>query len=434
MKENISMSVAEINQIEILEKLLRKEIKQKRASQILGLSVRQIQRKLHRYKLHGTKSLAHKSRGRVSNNKVKQVVLDQAINLIKAKYVDFAPTLACEKLSENHQLKLSVERLRQEMAKVGLWKVHTRKRASYHGLRERRACSGELIQIDGSPHDWFEGRAPRCNLSAIIDDATGRIMLSFSKVETAKDYFKLLKQYFKKYGLPLAIYSDRHSIFKVSTPSNLDYKLPIKDKENSEHIGLTQFGRAMKELGIELIFANSPQAKGRVERLNQTLQDRLVKELRLKNISSIDEANAFCEEFCKGFDLRFTEEPRSGVNMHRKINKRIDLESILCLKEQRILSKNLTLQYENKIYQIKTDKANCSYRLRRSTVTVCDLCDENIVIKDHQGNKLDYYTLKKLVKNKATSSKELNAELDLLINNKTQKKAQYPWERQLSLT
>lgn len=427
MKENISMSNKEINQVEIFEKLLRKEIKQAKASQILDLSVRQIQRKISKYKLDGAKSLIHQARGRVSNNKLSQDKLDLAINLIKKNYFDFAPTMAHEKLLECHQLKLSVERLRQEMTRVGLWRAHVRKKAQIHQLRERRACFGELLQIDGSPHDWFEGRASKCNLNVAIDDATGRIWLNFSKVETGKDYFTLLKQYFEEFGLPLAIYSDKHSIFRVNTPSNLDHKKPIKDKEDLEQTGLTQFGRAMKELGIELIFANSPQAKGRVERVNQTLQDRLVKEMRLKKISSIAEANEFCKEFTKDFNSRFGVEPRSRVDMHRKLDEKTNLNLILCFKEHRILSKNLTLQYENQIYQIGVDKKTNSFRLRRSTVTIFDHCDSSITIQDRRGNLLEYTTIKKLPKTNSTSSKELNAAIDQALENQ-QRKAQYPWE------
>jgi len=435
MKENITMSTQEIGQVEIFEKLLRKEIKQHEAGKILGLSVRQVQRKIRCYKVHGAKSLVHQARGRVSNNKISQERLDLAIELIRQNYFGFAPTLACEKLLERHQLKLSVERLRQEMTRVGLWKAHVRKKAQTHQLRERRACFGELVQVDGSPHDWFEDRAPRCNLNAIIDDATGKICAALSKAETTKDYFVLFRQYFEEYGLPVAIYSDRHSIFKVNKPRNLDHKKPIRDKEELENMGLTQFSRAMKELGIELIFANTPQAKGRIERLNQTLQDRLVKEMRLRKISSISEANEYCKEFSLDFNSRFSIEPKSGVDMHRQLSQDINLDDILCIKEHRILSKNLSFQYESKIYQIRVDKKASSFRLRKSTVTVLDHCDGSITVKDQRGNLLEYSTIEKLPRAKSTSSKELNTELDQVLRKK---RVQYPWEavsagRQLSL-
>ena len=301
MKGYLIMKESELLKIEVLEKLARKEIKQKIGAKILGISIRQIRRTLKKYKLEGSKGLIHKSRGKVSNNKIPQEKLDEAIKIIKNKYFDFGPLLAHEKLEEDHQFKLSLSTIRNQMIDTGIWKSKTRKKAHVHQLRERRACFGELIQLDGSPHDWFEGRGPKCNLNVAIDDASSISFYKFSKTETTQDYFKLLEEYINMYGIPLAIYADKHSIFRVNTPTKLDLKKPTKN----ENEGLTQFGRAMKELGIELIFANTAQAKGRVERINETLQDRLVKEMRLENISSIEEANIFLPKFMKKFNKKF---------------------------------------------------------------------------------------------------------------------------------
>ncbi len=203
-----------------------------------------------------------------------------------------------------------------------------------------------MIQLDGSPHDWFEGRAPKCNLNVAVDDATNTFSVKFSKSETTQDYFKLLDEYINQYGLPLAIYADKHSIFRVNTPSNLDLRKPGK---HDKYEGLTQFGRACKELGIELIFANTAQAKGRVEKVNFTFQDRLIKEMRLEGISSIADANNFAPKYMKKFNKMFSKPPKSGVDMHKKLNKDIDLSNILCIKEARILSKksNLSIQQYN---------------------------------------------------------------------------------------
>jgi len=193
MKGDIVMSDKEINQVEIFEKLKRREIRQKKVSEILSLSVRQIRRKLHGYRTYGAKSLAHKSRGKQSNRKISQAVIDSVINIVKEKYPDFGPTLAHEKLVENHEISFSVEKLRQEMIEFGIWKSKQRRKAHIHQLRERRACFGELVQLDGSPHDWFESRAPVCNLNVMIDDATSIFQCKFSKVETTQDYFKLVE-------------------------------------------------------------------------------------------------------------------------------------------------------------------------------------------------------------------------------------------------
>jgi len=246
MQGGIVMSQTEISQTEVFEKLKRREIKQKDGAQLLGLSVRQVKRKLRGYKLEGAKSLAHKGRGKVSNRKINQDLLVGAIDQIRVKYRGFAPTLAHEKLVEDHGFKYSLSLLRQEMVKEGLWNPKKRRKAHVHQLRERRACFGELVQLDGSPHDWFEGRAPVCNLNVSIDDATGKVSLMFSQTETTQDYFRLVEQYFLKYGLPVAWYVDKHSIFRVNTPTNLDSKKP---KQGDEFEGLTQFGRAMDELG-----------------------------------------------------------------------------------------------------------------------------------------------------------------------------------------
>jgi len=419
---DIVMSNEEINQIELFEKLIRKEIKQKKASNVLGLSVRQIQRKLKRYKLNGAKSLVHKSRGKVSNNKIRQERLDEAITLIKDKYWDFGPTLVSEKLLEVHKIKLSKEKLRQEMIKTGIWKPRRRKKADFHQLRERRACFGELVQLDGSPHDWFEGRNSKCNLNVIIDDATGQSFFDFSRTETTQDYFRLLEKYIQKYGLPLAIYADKHSIFRVNTPANLDLRKPSK---HDKYEGLTQFGRACKELDIELIFASTAQAKGRVERVNQTFQDRLVKEMRLNNISSIEDANAFLPKFINEFNKKFSRKPRSSVDMHRKLNKNTNLEKILCIKENRILSKNLTFQYNNTIFQIKTKRS--AFTLRKTMITLCERYDKPIKILDYKNKPLDYETIKQLPSTRETNSKKLNKLVDDILTKENYKKKN-PWE------
>lgn len=424
MKENTTMSNKEISQIELFEKLVRKEIRQKKAAGILGLSVRQVKRKLRKYKLDGAKSLVHKARGKTSNRKISQEKIDEAIILIRDKYWDFGPTLANEKLFEIHKIKLSVEKLRQEMIKTGIWKTRKRRKAHVHQLRERRACFGELVQLDGSPHDWFEGRADKCNLNVSADDATNTFTVMFSKTETTQDYFRLVEQYFNQYGLPIALYVDKHTAFRVNTPTNLDLKKP----SNNKYEGLTQFGRAMKELGIGLIFANSAQAKGRVEKVNYTFQDRLVKEMRLNNISSINEANKFLPGFMKKFNKKFSKKPKSGVDMHRRLDKRIDLTRILCIKETRVISKNLTFQFNNTIFQIKTKRS--AFTLRKTRVTILQRYDNSIKILDYRNKPLEYTTIKQLPSTKTTNSKQLNSKLDDILIKQARKnyKKRNPWE------
>lgn len=415
------MSNKEINQVEIFEKLVRREMKQKEAAKILRLSVRQIKRKLRRYKENGAQSLVHKSRGMVSNRKIDQQIITHAIDIIREKYRDFGPTLAHEKLVEEHGLRYSLSFIRQEMVKEGLWEPRKKRKTHVHQLRERRACFGELVQVDGSPHDWFEGRGAQCNLNVVIDDATNNGLFQFSKAETTQDYLRIVEGYVLKYGLPLAFYVDKHSIFRINTPINLDVKKPSK---TDAFEGLTQFGRAMKELGVELIFANTPQAKGRVERMNQTLQDRLVKEMRLKQIATIEEANAFLPEFTQQLNNKFHVEPRSKVNMHRPIPKNIDLKKILCIKEKRVLSKNLTFQFNNFIFQIQTKRS--AYSLRKTTVTICHRYDGSITLWDHKERPLEYTAVKKLPNTRETSSKKLNRLVDDILIKRN------PWESEQS--
>lgn len=423
MQRSITMSVKEVDQIEIFEKLQKREISQKDAAKRLDLSIRQIKRKLRAYKIHGPKSLVHQSRGKVSNRKTDQSVLDNAMDTIREKYSGFGPTLSHEKLVEDHEFTGSLSLIRSQMIKEDLWKPKTRRKASVHQLRERRACFGELVQLDGSPHDWFEGRGDKCNLNVSVDDATGNTHCLFSKVETTQDYFKLVEAYLLKYGKPVAFYVDKHSIFRVNTISNPDFKKP---KKYDEYEGLTQFGRAMSELGIELIFANTPQAKGRVERVNQTLQDRLVKEMRLNNISTTNEANLFLPQFMNKFNHKFCVEPRSKVDVHTKLSRDLDLSKILCIKEKRILSKNLNFQYGNTVFQINTNRS--VYSLRKTAVTICQKYDSSITLWDHKGKPLDYTTIKKLPHNKTTSSKQLNHRVDDILA----KRMKSPWDSDLN--
>jgi len=419
----IVMSNEEINQVEIFEKLVRREVKQGKAAGILGISVRQVRKKLRQYKLHGAKSLVHKTRGRLSKRKTSQEKLDKAMLLIKDSYWDFGPTLANEKLLEDHKLEFSVERLRQEMIRTGVWKPRKKRKANTHQLRERRSCFGELSQLDGSPHDWFEGRAPNCNLNVLIDDATSFVLAQFSKTETTQDHFKLVEIYFLEYGLPLAFYIDMHSVFKINKPSNLDSKKP---SSFDKYEGLTQFGRMCKQLNVEPIFATTAQAKGRVERVNKTLQDRLVKEMRLQNICSIEEANKFLPKFLKKFNKKFSVQPKSNVSMNRKLPKNINLEKIISVQTKRVLSKNLTFQYNNTIFQVKTKRS--AFALRKTKVTVCERYDGTTKVYDLRGKLLDYSTIKQLPKQYRANSKQINQLVDDILIEQGPRSKKSHWE------
>ena len=359
-----------------MKRLEEKRMKQKEAAALLGISVRHVKRLLRAYREGGAGGLISKRRGKTSNNRLRAEVKQKAIDLIHSRYHDFGPTLAHEKLSEVHDLKLSVETVRQLMIAEGIWKARKAKKVEVRQMRERRACLGELVQLDGSPHKWFEERAPGCALLVFIDDASGRLMeLYFTPSETTFSYFEASKRYLSRYGKPVALYSDKNSIFRISHRNALTGD------------GMTQFGRAMKALDIEIICANSPQAKGRVERAIQTLQDRLVKELRLRGITSIEAANEYAPEFIADFNARFAVQPRSSHDAHRPLLPSEDLDLIFTRQEQRTLSKNLTLQYNKVVYQIQTSRP--SYAMRKAQVTVCEDPSGEVAIL-YKGHPLDY--------------------------------------------
>lgn len=429
MKGIISMSMKETSRIAILEKLMKKEIKQKHASQMLCLSVRQIRRLVKRYKRLGVSGIPHQSRGRVGNRRIEEMQLKQITEIIRTKYSDFGPTLAHEKLVEHHGIRLSRETLRKAMILNNLWQPRQRKYVKLHPLRERRSCDGELVQLDGSPHDWFEGRAPGCTLLVFIDDATGKLKhLKFVVSESTGSYFMATKEYLLMHGKPLAFYLDKHGVFRVNTTKG-------GTASTVDSNGLTQFGRAMRELAIELIFAETPQAKGRVERVNQTLQDRLVKEMRLKGINTIEQGNQYLPEFAVEFNRKFAVVPREKANLHRPLVFHEQLEKILSERHTRILSRQLTLSYENKIYQIRTDRP--TYAMRYAPVLVRQDMQGNITI-EYKGKRLDYTILTHQPKAEIVDSKQLNLTVDRIANehmhypNKARTpKFDHPWRRSM---
>jgi len=376
MDKLLTMSEKELNRLEVIQRVEEKRLLQKEAAEMLGVSERQIRRLLRRYRTAGAKGLVSQRRGKASNHQLSAEVKQKGLDLLHGKYRGFGPTLACEKLVEREGLKISDESVRRIMIEEGLWKAHKSRKVMTHQMRDRRACFGELVQIDGSPYEWFEERAASCTLLVLIDDASGKLLgLRFVEQESFQSYVEVVKPYLERYGKPVAFYSDKHSIFRVNIPNQ------------SKGDNLTQFGRAMKELDIEIICANTPQAKGRVERANQTLQDRLVKEMHLRGISSMEQGNAYLPEFMADFNQRFAVPTRSQNDAHRPLNKQDQLEHILTWQEPRLLSKNLTLQFKKVVYQIQTKRP--TYALRNAQVTVCEGAQGTVTILYH-GKDLAY--------------------------------------------
>jgi transposase len=353
-----------------MQRLAEKRLRQKEAAEMLGVCVRQVKRLLRAYRGRGAAGLVSKRRGRLSPNQLDPKVKRNVLNLLQGKYKGFGPTLACEKLVEVEGLSISDESVRRIMIGEGLWKARKAPKLVVHQMRERRACFGELVQIDGSPYAWFEDRGPFCTLLVLIDDATGKLLgLLFVDQESFHNYARLVRTYFERWGKTVAFYSDKHGIFRVNQPSR------------GAGEAQTQFGRAMQELGIQILCANSPQAKGRIERANQTLQDRLVKEMRLRHFSTLEQGNAFLPDFIADFNRRFAVPPRSSSDAHRPLTPLDHLHHVLAWKESRILSKNLTLQFKKVVYQIHAQSG--SYALRNAQVTVCEDAQATVSILYH---------------------------------------------------
>lgn len=328
----------------------------------LGICLRQMKRLVRSWRNLGDAGLVSRQRGRVSPLRFSAATEVQIVSLLRGQYQGFGPTLAAEKLGEREQISISRETVRRLQVKHGLWRPKRRKEKKVFQLRERRPRFGELIQIDGSPHDWFEGRGPRCTLIVFIDDATGRLTaLQFTPAETTKAYLLALRTHVLAHvlahGVPLAFHSDRHGIFRVNA----------KDAHSGD--GKTEFGRVATRLDIEAIHALTPQAKGRVERANQTLQDRLVKEMRLAGISSIETAQDFVPQFLAVWNSKFAVVPRDPANAHRPWTQTPEaLDAALARQEERVLSKALTFSTSGTMYCVKTKDAGIALRGARVTL------------------------------------------------------------------
>ncbi|WCK16646.1 ISNCY family transposase (plasmid) [Agrobacterium tumefaciens] len=379
----ITMSQKELHRLEVIQKIRDQRLCVVQAAELLGLSRSQVHRLLQAYDHSGAAGLVSKKRARPSNRRHSEEFRNAALDLIRERYLDFGPTLAREKLIELHRISVAKETLRQWMTEAGIWVSRRERKKRVFQPRGRRDCFGELVQIDGSHHWWFENRGPKCALLVYIDDATGKLLhLRFAGSENTFDYLHATKAYLQQWGKPLAFYSDKHGVFRSTHASQ-------KDRTG----GLTQFGRALYELNIDIICANTPQAKGRVERANQTLQDRLVKELRRRGIDTIEAANHYVPEFIADFNARFGKPPRNQKDMHRPLAAHENLDGAMCRKEVRTLSQALTLRYDKVLFILDpTEQANA---LAGKKVVVCDYPDGRLEIM-HESFTLPYKTFDKL--------------------------------------
>jgi transposase len=414
-KEYITLSQKEVRRLKILHKVMEGEVTQVKASEVLGISDRQIRNILAKLREEGDRGIAHGNRGRISPRKMVSEQEDLIAEIVGRRYPGFGPTLAAEKLEECEKIRVSNEKLRQIMLAKGLWQ-RKRRRGKIYRWRERKAHFGEMVQMDGSHHDWLEGRGSSMVLMGYVDDATGRFFGRFYDYEGVFPAMDSLERYIRLYGSPVSLYLDKHSTYKTTRQPDLDELLRGEEAQ-------TQFERAAKELGIEIIHANSPQAKGRIERTFGTLQDRLVKELRLSGICTKEEANTLLEEFMPRHNKRFSKMALKEGNLHRRLPMGIKFRDILCIKAKRTIANDSTIRWRGRRFLID----NASLVMRRQKVEVREHLDGQITIKFNR-RYLDFHEVFEVKPAKLVKAKKVPSEMK-------KKKGKYipppdhPWRR-----
>lgn len=339
-EERITLTKKELERLGVVRQVMKRELKQKVAAELLGLSTRQVRNLVRKIERDGPKGLAHGNRGKPSPKRMAQTLIDRIVTLVKGRYRGFKPKFAAEKLWAREKIRVSDEKMRQIMIGAKLWHVH-RHQSEVHPWREPKARCGEMVQMDGSHHAWLEARGPKLVLMGMVDDARNRFYGRFYAYEGVYPAMDVLKGYIRRYGLPRSLYVDKHSTYKT-------IRQPSEDELLKGEAASTQFERATQELGIKLIHAQSPQAKGRIERDFATLQDRLVKEMRLAAVSSLEEANRFLDGFLPGHNAQFEREPREPEDLHRPLPKGLNLEDIFCLKAVRTILDGYIIRWKGR--------------------------------------------------------------------------------------
>lgn len=344
-KDIVMASQRELKRLHIAQKVLEGSMKHTEAAGMLSLSIRQTGRIVQRVREEGPGGVVHRLRGKESNRKLPKELKYRVLELYCSKYEGFGPTLAQEKLLELDGICISDETLRIWLLEAGQWKKK-RKGRKHRQWRQRKDRLGEMVQVDGSHHDWFEGRGPTCVLMGYIDDATGRVYGRFYGYEGTIPAMDSFKRYIRRHGIPMSLYLDKHTTYRSPGEPSIEDELNGREP-------LSEFGRAVSQLGVTLIHAHSPQAKGRVERLFKTFQDRVVKEMRLRGISSMEDANAFLEKYLPIYNRRFSRKASETGNLHRAVPKGLNLHKILCIRTQRTVRNDFTIAHDRKLYQIE---------------------------------------------------------------------------------
>ena len=376
-EDRVTMSAKELRRGHVIRQVLDKRLTQVKAGALLELTPRQVRRLVRRMEQEGDQGVVHRGRGQPSNRRIPEKRKAKALRLYERQYGDFGPTLAAEKLAERDGITLSAETLRGWLRAQGI-DHFTRRKRPHRAWRARRAHVGELIQLDGSHHDWFEGRGPRCVLMAYIDDASSRVFAQFSEYEGTMPTMDSFQGYIRQHGIPLAVYADKHTTYRSPAEPTLEEQLAGAAPQS-------QFGRALVELGVELIAAHSPQAKGRVERLFKTFHDRLIKEMRLADVSTLDAANQFLKGYLPIYNQRFSVQPAQPADLHRPRPTRRELDRSLCIKTIRCLRRDWTVAHHGQLYQVRTN-------VRAPHILVEERVDGTMRMT-HNGQPLNYHAI-----------------------------------------
>ena len=408
-EDRVIMSVKELRRVHVIRQTMEKKLTQVKAGTLLGLTPRHIRRLLERVAQAGDHGLAHRGRGKPSNRRIPETVKAKGLTLYAQRYGDFGPTLAAEKLAECHGITISAETMRGGLRDTGI-DHFTRRKRPHRAWRERKPHVGELVQLDGSHHDWFEGRGPRCVLMAYIDDASSRVYARFYAYEGTIPAMDSFMRYGQQYGIPLALYADKPSTYHSPAP-------PTVEEQLAGVTPTSQFGRALGELGVELIPAHSPQAKGRVERLFHTVQDRVIKEMRLATVATLEAANQFLAGYLPIYNQRFTVPPAQVADLHRPRPTRRELDRSLCIKTTRGLRRDWTVAHHGHLYQVQTN-------VRATQVLVEEHVDGTLRIT-HQGRPLAFHAIT------SRPVKMVKAKTVHLPRRPVTPRPDHPWRRRL---
>jgi len=373
-EDRITMSQKESNRLYVIRQAIDKAINQEQAAALLNLSDRQVRRIVRNVKQEGNAGICHKSRGKRAHNRIADKIKANATTLCRDRYKEFGPTHASEKLLTVHKIKVSDETLRGWFQQEHI-RYKSRKKRPHRQWRKRKAHRGEMVQMDGSHHDWFEGRGPVCVLMGYVDDATGRVYAHFYEYEGTLPAMDSFKRYIRLYGLPQSVYLDRHSTYKSKARQTIEEEL-------NDIRPMSHYEKSLFELGVEVIHAYSPQAKGRIERLFGTFQDRVVKELRLSGVTNIAEGNTFLDGYLPEYNRKFAKEAAKQANYHRPIVNKRALDTILAIKTERALRNDFTVAHDKILYQITSN-------IQAKKVTVEERTDGSMRIL-HNGLRLKF--------------------------------------------